>query len=129
MGILKVPLEIYSANVTDLISKPTPLYTQASLRSHEVIFMPRGRPPVCPNCGSNRSQKKGVRITKTMGARRIRLCKSCGKKFTPKNQKPVHVQDIQGNAKQNEATMVEPENPVPVDSESTKLIEMQMPEQ
>ena len=91
--------------------------------------MPRGRPPVCPNCGSNRSQKKGVRKTKTMGARRIRLCKGCGRKFTPKNQKPDQVEEIQTEASQDEATRLEPENPVRADSESPELIEMQMPEQ
>ena len=57
--------------------------------SREVIQMGRGRPPVCPACGSHQSQKKGVRKTKSMGVRKIRLCKSCGRKFTPQNQKLV----------------------------------------
>lgn len=48
-----------------------------------------GRPYVCPYCGANKSVSKGVRKTKTMGDRRIRLCKACGRKFTPKNQKPM----------------------------------------
>ena len=48
-----------------------------------------GRPHVCPYCGANKSVSKGVRKTKTMGDRRIRLCKACGRKFTPKNQKPT----------------------------------------
>lgn len=87
--------------------------------------MPRGRPPICPNCGSNRSQKKGVRKTKTMGARRIRLCKSCGKKFTPKNQKPVQVQDIQAEA----TSVTESEDPVTADINEPELTEMQIPEQ
>lgn len=48
-----------------------------------------GRPYKCPSCGeSGRSVSKGVRRTKTQGDRRIRLCKACGRKFTPKNQKP-----------------------------------------
>jgi len=53
----------------------------------EVMLMPRGRPPICPFCNSHNSQKKGFRITKTMGVRQIRLCKNCKRKFTPKNQK------------------------------------------
>ena len=46
------------------------------------------RPFKCP-CGATDSVAKGYRRTKTMGKRRIRLCKVCGKKFTPKNQKAV----------------------------------------
>jgi len=74
-----------------VVSKPTPLYTQASHRSHEVVSMPGGRPFKCPyeGCGSTNTVGKGVRKTKTMGVRKIRLCKGCGRKFTPKNQKPV----------------------------------------
>ena len=48
-----------------------------------------GRPHVCPYCGANKSVSKGVRKTKTMGDRCIRLCKACGRKFTPKNQKAI----------------------------------------
>ena len=44
------------------------------------------RPFKCPFCGSHRSVKKGVRATKTMGVRKLRRCKDCGRKFTPKNQ-------------------------------------------
>ena len=47
------------------------------------------RPRKCPFCGATESVSKGVRKTKTMGIRRIRLCKACGRKFTPKNQKAV----------------------------------------
>jgi len=47
-----------------------------------------GRPYTCPWCRATTSVSKGVRRTKTMGQRRIRRCKSCGRKFTPKNQKP-----------------------------------------
>ena len=92
--------------------------------------MPRGRPPVCPNCGSNRSQKKGVRKTKTMGARRIRLCKSCGRKFTPKNQKPVEVDKIHTKAAQDQATdVVRPEDPQITVDEQPDLIKPQLSEQ
>ena len=59
--------------------------------SREVIEMNRGRPPACPYCGSS-SIGKGVRKTKTMGVRRIRQCKACKRKFTPKNQATVLVQ-------------------------------------
>jgi len=51
--------------------------------------MPRGRPPICPYCGSGSSQRKGVRKTKTMGIRQIRLCKGCKRKFTPKHQQLI----------------------------------------
>ncbi len=54
----------------------------------EVINMPRGRPAKCPYCGGG-SINKGFRKTKTMGKRRIKLCKNCRRKFTPKNQKPI----------------------------------------
>jgi hypothetical protein len=51
--------------------------------------MPRGRPVKCIHCGSTDTTSKGARKTKTMGIRKIRRCKSCGRRFTPKNQKPV----------------------------------------
>lgn len=46
------------------------------------------RPFQCPyeSCGSTNTVSKGVRRTKTMGARRIRRCKDCGRKFTPRQQ-------------------------------------------
>jgi len=47
--------------------------------------MARGRPAKCPYCGGS-SINKGFRKTKTMGKRRIKLCKACRRKFTPKNQ-------------------------------------------
>ena len=47
-----------------------------------------GRPYKCPHCGAAGSVSKGVRRTKTMGERRLRLCKTCGRKFTPRNQEP-----------------------------------------
>ena len=47
-----------------------------------------GRPYKCP-CGSTATVSKGVRRTKTLGDRRIRRCKACGRKFTPKNQQPI----------------------------------------
>ena len=50
-----------------------------------------GRSFTCPYCGLCDTVAKGFRRTKTMGLRRVRLCKVCGKKFTPRNQKPVEV--------------------------------------
>ncbi len=51
--------------------------------------MALGRPFKCPyeNCGSVNTVQKGVRKTRTMGKRKIRLCKDCGRRFTPKKQK------------------------------------------
>ena len=53
-----------------------------------------GRPYKCPYCGSSATVRKGVRRTKQLGDRRIRRCKACRRKFTPKNQQPTEpVQD------------------------------------
>ncbi len=53
-----------------------------------------GRPHTCPYCGQvGKSVSKGVRKTKTMGERRIRFCKACHRKFTPRNQKQVEPQE------------------------------------
>lgn len=54
--------------------------------------MPRGRPWKCPYCGSSSTTSKGKRVTKQMGIRRIRYCKDCTRKFTPKNQEPVEAE-------------------------------------
>lgn len=48
-----------------------------------------GRPHKCPYCGSTETVSKGVRRTKTMGRRRIRRCRACKRKFTPKHQQPI----------------------------------------
>jgi hypothetical protein len=63
------------------------LYTQAPFTSLEVINMGKGRPPICFHCNSARSIRKGRRRTKQLGVRQIRLCKGCGRKFTPRHQK------------------------------------------
>ena len=47
------------------------------------------RPHKCPYCDATDTVSKGARKTKTMGERRIRLCKACGRKFTPKKQHPA----------------------------------------
>lgn len=82
---------LYKSSIGNLLSvaKAEHFYINVPFMSREVIIMARGRPPTCPACGSHRSQKKGVRVTKMMGVRKIRLCKDCGKKFTPKHQKPT----------------------------------------
>jgi hypothetical protein len=49
--------------------------------------MPVGRPHKCPYCGSTDTASKGARKTKTMGLRKIRRCRGCGRKFTPRSQK------------------------------------------
>ena len=47
------------------------------------------RPFKCKFCGGGRSVGKGYRCTKTLGRRQVRLCKACGRKFTPQNQKRI----------------------------------------
>jgi transcriptional regulator NrdR family protein len=49
--------------------------------------MPRGRPYKCPYCSSTNTTSKGKRVTKNAGIRKIRYCKDCKRKFTPKNQR------------------------------------------
>lgn len=48
-----------------------------------------GRPYKCPYCRSERTVSKGTRATKGLGLRRLRRCRACGRKFTPKHQRPV----------------------------------------
>jgi hypothetical protein len=94
--------------------------------------MPRGRPHKCPysGCGSTNTVSKGSRKTKSIGVRKIRLCKSCGRKFTPKNQRQVEVEAIRAEATQNEVTsVVASEDPVIANIEEPELTEMQIPEQ
>ena len=55
--------------------------------------MPRGRPVKCPYCSGTDTTSKGARKTKTMGIRKIRRCKSCGRRFTARNQKLVQHED------------------------------------
>ena len=52
-----------------------------------------GRPFKCPYCGATDTASKGVRPTKTMGVRRIRRCRACRRKFTPKIQAAVAVEE------------------------------------
>ena len=75
-----------------------------------------GRPHTCPYCGQiGKSVSKGVRRTKTMGDRRIRFCKACHRKFTPKNQKQVDPQEERAGS-----AVAEPvANPEPAKSADT----------
>jgi len=57
--------------------------------------------------------------------RKIRLCKSCGRKFTPKNQKPDQVEDIQTEA----TSVTESKDPVAPDINERVIAEKQIPEQ
>jgi len=66
--------------------------------------MARGRPAKCPYCGGS-SINKGFRKTKTMGKRRIKLCKACRRKFTPKNQ-TVILAEAESDAGAAEADIV-----------------------
>ena len=43
--------------------------------------MPRGRPVKCVYCGGS-TVSKGYRKTATMGLRKLRKCKKCGRRFT-----------------------------------------------
>jgi hypothetical protein len=45
-------------------------------------------------CGQSTSISKGVRRTKTMGNRRIRLCKASRRKFTPKHQQGPEREEV-----------------------------------
>ena len=69
--------------------------------------MPRGRPVKCIHCGSTDTTSKGARCTRTLGIRKIRRCKSCGRRFTPRNQKPVPDE----GAEATEAETAEPTEP------------------
>ena len=79
--------------------------------------MPAGRPHKCPYCGSTTTASKGARKTKTMGIRRIRRCKDCRRKFTPKNQ-PAAQPEAREPVQLEIPKVVEAESPVPVEPES-----------
>ena len=57
--------------------------------------MTRGRPPKCPFCRASQSIGKGYRRTKTLGLRRVRQCRQCGRKFTPRYQKKAESNEDQ----------------------------------
>jgi len=104
--------------------------------------MPRGRPVKCIHCGSTDTTSKGARRTKTMGIRKIRRCKSCGRRFTPRNQKPVpdegseapHAETAESvepeaadSAQATTSDPVEPEKVVPIDTGTSAPIESEEP--
>ena len=51
--------------------------------------MTRGRPALCPYCRSTAIISKGYRKTVTMGLRKVRLCKSCARRFTKGKKKAL----------------------------------------
>lgn len=53
-----------------------------------------GRRHKCPYCGSTDTRSKGSRNTKTLGARKIRRCCICRRRFTPKHQREVDVEEV-----------------------------------
>lgn len=75
--------------------------------------MKRGRPPVCIHCGSSNSRRKGLRKTKQLGVRQIRLCKDCGRKFTPRHQLPRGPAEPEDHAARRSATAPGPAMPEP----------------
>ena len=72
-----------------------------------------GRPHKCPYCGASKTVSKGVRKTKTMGKRRVRLCKACRRKFTPRNQRLVESERASAEPAA-EAEVLETEEPPPL---------------
>ena len=68
-----------------------------------------GRPFKCPYCGESRSVSKGVRKTKTLGDRKVRLCKACNRKFTPENQKQTGSEEAPERSDQKEGEQSRPE--------------------
>jgi len=82
--------------------------------------MPRGRPHKCIYCGSIDTVSKGSRMTKTLGIRKIRRCKGCNRKFTPKNQKMVQAPSDQASETQAEpANTAPPAAPIPNEPEDS----------
>ena len=53
-----------------------------------------GRSYVCPFCAASGPSTiaKGYRKTKTIGLRRVRYCKACQRKFTPKHQPEISIE-------------------------------------
>jgi len=81
--------------------------------------MARGRPAVCPHCQSTDTRNKGYRMTKGLGKRRIKVCKACKRRFTPKNQKPVDDKP----AMKETATAVSTEEPLQLEHKPTDSVE------
>ena len=90
--------------------------------------MPRGRPCKCPyeGCGSTDTVSKGVRVTKTLGIRKIRRCKSCGRRFTPKNQKVVQHEAPEATRAET-LEPAESDRAEPIDIETSASVELEEP--
>ena len=68
-----------------------------------------GRPFKCPYCRSSTDTvSKGVRRTITMGVRRLRKCKACRRKFTPKYQPEV---SVTSGSDQTRSSAIKPQAP------------------
>jgi hypothetical protein len=92
--------------------------------------MPRGRPVKCIHCGSTDTTSKGARRTKTLGIRRIRRCRSCGRRFTPRHQKDSSVQGPEsapsksgGSVETESVPLAEPAMEASVETESAQPVE------
>lgn len=87
--------------------------------------MPRGRPVKCIYCGGTDTTGKGARKTKTMGIRKIRRCRSCGRRFTPKNQKLVEHE----SAEVPQGETPEPVEPVTTEAADARTSASNAPEE
>lgn len=88
--------------------------------------MPAGRPHKCPYCGSTDTASKGARKTKSMGLRRIRRCKACGRKFTPKSQ-PLLQAETPDASQPEAAQPIQMETPEVIQGESPEPVEAGRP--
>ena len=70
--------------------------------------MTRGRPALCPYCRSTEIISKGYRKTVTMGLRKLRLCKSCDRRFTKGEKKnPDNTPHMEAPGSDTDATIEE----------------------
>jgi len=57
-------------------------FERGEVANSVILPVPTSSVDMCPYCHSINTINKGVRKTKTMGNRKIKLCKNCGRKFT-----------------------------------------------
>lgn len=86
--------------------------------------MPRGRPARCIYCGSTDTASKGSRTTKTMGIRKIRRCRSCGRRFTPRNQKMVQQEEVEARIEMIEPVEAKTTRGAPARASETTELDM-----
>jgi len=58
--------------------------------------MNRGRPSKCPYCDSSHTRPKGYRKTASLGLRKLRICKSCNRRFTVSSKARAVTQSVDG---------------------------------